>query len=288
MIDNRRGIFWALISAVSAGSMTVIIRGAGDFASSTQIVFFRFFLSLICLMLAIIFVKKLREKISFQNPLSHLTRGVLLGVATHLGFYAITSIPINRAAVLFFTAPIFATLLSVFFQNEQIGIRRMLAIAAGFLGAIIVCQPQRIGLGYGEISALAASLLFAFGLVMSRNLATKDGVFSVITSSAIVSTLISVPFVASKEAWSIEALGWILLTSLAFLGILRNIADVEQYHWGDAAIIAPFAYLRLLVVALGAYLFFNEIPDLATLIGGAIIIASALYIAFRERRLRPQ
>ncbi|MEM0976866.1 MAG: DMT family transporter [Pseudomonadota bacterium] len=289
-INNTKGIAWALVSVLSAGSMTVGVRAASEALSSTTIVLYRFGIATAILMTMIALLPKYRAKLSFKRKGAHILRGVLIAFATHFGFYAITAIPVNTAAVLFFTAPIFAVVLSVVVQGETIGPRRIVAIAMGFVGAVIVCQP---GVGaaatetslWGYAAALCASVLFALALIMSRGLAEVDGVFSTVVSAGVITTLISIPISWPTLQWSTSA--WIIgvVIFLSIAGLIRNVADIEQYHWGEAAIVGPFSYLRLIVVALGAYWLFRELPDMPTLIGGAIIIASTFYIALRERMM---
>lgn len=287
VINNSKGIFWALVSMISAGSMTVAVRGAGNFIPSTEIVLYRFAFATAFLLALGICIPYFRARMKFTQLRSHLIRGLLIGAATHSGFYAITTIPVNTAAVLFFTAPIFASIFGVVFHGETIGPRRIAAIATGFIGALIVCEPWNAtqdGLLTGYIAALIASVLFALALTMSRGLAEADGVFPTVVSAGVVSTLMSIPFAFGglttvPNVWLVVG----LVFFLAIAGLIRNFADVEQYHYGEAAIVAPFSYLRLIVVATGAFWFFDELPTTGTLIGGTIIIASTLYIAFRDR-----
>ena len=67
---------------------------------------------------------------------------------------------------------------------------------------------------------------------------------------------------------------------------VRGYADIEAYRYGESAILAPVAYLRLVLIALAGYFLFGEVPDLATVIGASIIISATLYIALREAKLR--
>lgn len=290
MINNSKGILWALVSMFFAGSMTVAVRAAGDHLPSTEIVLYRFTFVTIVLLFLGVTIPYFRSRLRFTQIGQHLVRGVLIAVATHTGFYAITVIPVNTAAVLFFTAPIFASVLGVIFHGETIGPRRMAAIGFGFLGALIVCEPwtaAQPGAITGYAAAFTASLCFALALTMSRGLAEADGVFATVDSAGVISTVLSLPFafdgLVVPANWITTA---IIVLFLSVAGLIRNVADVEQYHYGEAAIVGPFSYLRLIVVATGAYLYFNELPSVATLAGGAIIIASTLYIAIRERRLK--
>ena len=93
-----------------------------------------------------------------------------------------------------------------------------------------------------------------------------------------------------KNRRTIEA--WLLtfvcgpLAIVIVASAVRGYADIEAYRYSESAILAPVAYLRLVLIALAGYFLFGEVPDLATVIGASIIISATLYIALREAKLR--
>jgi drug/metabolite transporter (DMT)-like permease len=110
--DNLRGILWMLVSVVVASIMTIAVRLVSLEMDSTQVVLYRSAIAIVMVGAAVIIASPLRRKLSFTKPYKHLIRGALVAVATHFGFYTIATIPLATATVLFFTAPIFATLLA--------------------------------------------------------------------------------------------------------------------------------------------------------------------------------
>ncbi|MHA1127948.1 MAG: DMT family transporter [Alphaproteobacteria bacterium] len=169
---------WMLISVVGASAMTIAVRQASLSLDSRMIVLFRAGISTIFILIAIGMFAKLRGKMRFTRPWLHLFRGSLIAVSTQLGFYTIAHIPIATATVLFFMGPIFATVLSSVVHSEHVGPRRWAAVAAGFIGAVIVLRPGFSEFHPAMLAALGSSLLFALALTLSRHLALADGPLS--------------------------------------------------------------------------------------------------------------
>lgn len=284
--DNLRGILWMLVSVVVASIMTIAVRIVSLEMDSTQVVLYRSAIAIVMVGVAVILASPLRRKLSFTKPYQHLIRGTLVAIATHFGFYTIATIPLATATVLFFTAPIFATLLALFIHGETIGLRRILAIVAGFVGALVVLRPGFGEPSLGMLTAIGSSLCFASALTMSRNLAQADGPLSTYFSSIIITTLITVPIVGTDLAVPSLNATWIAVTLVAITSMVRGIADIEAYRHAEAGILAPVAYLRLVFIGIAAYLMFGEKPDWQTMLGAVIIVGSTLYIAQREAALK--
>jgi drug/metabolite transporter (DMT)-like permease len=249
-----------------------------------MIVALRAGISLALLLPLVVLVPRFRLQ-PMTRPWLHLWRGALIGFATHLGFYTLTQIPLATAAVLFFTAPIFATALSVLVHKEPVGPRRWSAVGTGFVGALIILRPDT-GLHPAMLAALLSSALFAIALTMSRGLAEADGAGMVYVSSVVVTLVISIPLAAPVASLPSGGGAWALFAVVVVGGVVRGYADIEAYRYGEAAILAPITYLRLVLIGIGGYLFFAEVPDSATYIGATIIVLATLYIARREARLK--
>ncbi len=284
--DNLRGILWMLVSVLVASIMTLAVRVVSLELSSVQVVLYRSAIAIVLVGAGFILVTPLRQKLSFSKPVQHLIRGTLVAIATHFGFYTIATIPLATATVLFFTAPIFATLLAVLIHGETIGPRRILAIFAGFVGALVVLRPGVDALHLGMLTAMGSSICFASALTMSRNLAQADGPLSTYFSSIAITALITIPIVGTDLSLPQMTVSWIALILVGLTSMVRGIADIEAYRHAEAGILAPVAYLRLVFIGVGAYFMFGEKPDWQTLLGALIIIGSSLYIAQREAALK--
>ncbi|MDB3878862.1 DMT family transporter [Amylibacter sp.] len=281
--ENWRGILWAMLSVLGASAMAVSVRGASLGLDTKLIVGYRLFFTLIFIGLLILIVPRLRSEIRFNQPRAHLVRGTLMAFSIHLGFYTLSIVPLAAAAILFATAPIFATIISVLLGRETIGFRRTLAILVGFIGTIIVMRPSSEIIDTNMIYGIGSSIFFGFSLVMSRNLARTDGPLSTLISTSVIGLVITLPLAAPvfEVTTDITIILWTLI--LILFGILRQYSDIQAYRYAQAAVIAPISYIRVVLIGLMAYLFFNETPAFSTYIGATIIIAATIYITNRER-----
>lgn len=281
--ENWRGILWAMLSVIGASAMAISVRGASLGLDTRLLVGYRLFFTLILIGILILIVPRLRSKVNFKQPRAHLIRGVLMAFSVHLGFYTLSIVPLAAAAILFATAPIFATIISVAMGRETIGIRRTLAILVGFIGTIIVMRPSSEIIDTNMIYGIGSSIFFSFSLVMSRNLARTDGPLSTLISTSAIGLIVTIPLAAPvfEITTDTNMILWTLI--LIIFGILRQYSDIQAYAYAQAAVIAPISYFRVVLIGLMAYLFFNEIPVVTTYIGATIIIAATIYITNRER-----
>ncbi|MEM1313846.1 MAG: DMT family transporter [Pseudomonadota bacterium] len=287
--DNLRGAAWMLFSVVNASAMTIAARWVSEGMDSRMIVFLRAVVTLAAVA-PLLALPRARAQMRFSRPWMHVLRGGLIGVSTQFGFHAISTLPLATVTVLFFTAPIFATLLAGPINGERVGPRRWAAVLAGFAGALVILRPGLGGVApdqlWAMLGALASSLMFALALALSRGLAEADGAAAAYISSVVATALVSLP--VALPVWSLppDLLTWLVLGLLIGSGAARGVADIEAYRLGEASLMGVIAYLRLVLIGGAGWVLFAETPDEATLIGGAIIIGSTLYIAQRERRLR--
>lgn len=287
--DILRGFAWAIAAMITASIITIAIRVAGGYIGSTSILLIRFWITVLLCVVALAGFASLRGQLRFSQPKQHIARGVAIAIATHLGFYAITTVPLAAVSALFFTAPIFAAILGIFVHGEKIGIRRGAAIAAGFIGVLIFLRPGAQEINIGVLSAVASSLFYASALIMSRGLADEDGVFSTFVSASVIGAIYSSIVIGTlgltEHGGFAMPIGWLIWSWLALVvavGIARQFCDIQAYRFGEAAVIAPVSYLRLVFIGIVGYFFFDETPSLATISGAAIITLATLYMAHRE------
>ena len=284
--DNWYGLKWMMLSVVASSAMTIAARIASQELDSRMVVLGRGGLTLITMLALLAISTKLRKKLQFTDLRGHLIRGFLIAISTQMGFYTIAVIPLAITTVLFFTAPIFATILAMIVHGEKIGPRRIAAIVGGFAGVLIILRPGFDALELGLITAIGSSLTFATALTMSRNLSNTDGPISTYFSSVVIMVIISIPVAAPVMAIPSTNITWIAIFVLVITSTTRGISDIEAYRHADAALLTPITYLRLVFIGLSAYFFFDETPDTSTWFGATIIIAATLYIAKREQTLK--
>lgn len=282
MTDNLRGALWILLAATCAAAMSLAIRGLAGVIPLMEIVFVRCAVG-IALVLAFSW-RSGSINIRTRQWKLVLLRSVLTVGALSAGFYSMTVLPLATATVLFFTAPLWVTILSIPFFGEKVGWRRGLATVAGFVGAVIVLRPGIGEFDYNMLFAIGSSMIFAVVLLLGKKLSKTDTISTMMIYAMVVTTAASMPFAITQ--WQMPGLfEWILLLAVAGFGTLRGFSDTKGYATGEASVMAPFQYSRIVVVAVAAYFLFDEVPDVPTIFGAGIIIASSLYIAQRETKL---
>ncbi|MEM9783759.1 MAG: DMT family transporter [Pseudomonadota bacterium] len=284
---NAVGALWMLASVVGATGMTLGVREASADVHTVMLAFLR---SALAVVPALLLLPRILRPATGSRPIRftawplHVIRALALTGALNGGFYAIAHMPIATASVLFFLAPVFATVAAVVLLGERVGLRRWSAVSAGFLGTLVILRP---GIGSGEpamLAAIGSAFCFGFCLVIGRMASDRDGSDAVYFSSSVLVAFTTLP--PALFFWSMPdgIAVWLLIGVVVVASSIRSYADIRAYAIGDAGFLAPFTYLRLITVGIAGWLLFDEIPDGATLLGGAIIIAATLYIAVRESR----
>jgi drug/metabolite transporter (DMT)-like permease len=211
----------------------------------------------------------------------HLFRTVLATGAMFGFFYGLARMPLVNALTIAFLAPLIVTALSVPFLGEYVGWRRWLAVCAGFIGVVIVLRPGNGMFSLASVAVLIAAFCWAGLSLTARKLASTETSFSLsiyITAGPLLVSAFFLPgdYIApTTNAWGLFVLAG-LCSAIAWVGM------VGGYRRAPPVILAPFEYTALIGGAIAGYLIWDEIPDQWVVLGGAIIIASGIYIVYRE------
>ena len=217
-----------------------------------------------------------------RYPALQVLRGVGVSVSALLFILALGVVPLAEATAIAFVSPLFVTALSVPILGERAGARRWAAVAVGFLGVMIVVRPGSEAFDPSAILLILAALIWAASLVITRRMSGGDHPLVTMVYSAVVGCLVMsavVPFAWADLGWRELGLG--LATGLT--ATAAQCLIVLAYRQASASVLAPFFYSQLVWSALLGLLVFGNVPDLWTLVGTGIIIASGLYTAHRER-----
>lgn len=222
-----------------------------------------------------------------RRPTMHLARAGCGLCSGFLGFYAYSQMPIADVYALAFTAPLFITALAVPILKEPVGWRRWSAVAVGFAGVMVMLRPGTGLLNPAAFAALGGAFFYSIGMLITRRMrGTESSV-----SFAFYSTFASVSVYGAMLPWlgkmpSLDHLGLSALggtvCGIAFVCLLTAFRKVP------AAVAAPFQYTQIVWGVLYGYVFFGDRPDPMLFVGVAIVIASGLYILYRETLLGRQ
>lgn len=221
-----------------------------------------------------------------RQPAVQIGRGVLMLIGNALFVVAIAHVPLATASAIGFTAPLIVTALAGPLLREHVGIRRWSAVLIGFAGALVIIRP---GAGFGDpmlLLLLLGSATHALYLIATRWVGHYDSPATSIVFSALIGSLIMTLALPFSFVWPRDVFDVAMLCSLGLIGAAGHYLVIRAFRHGPAAVIAPLSYVELVGTATLGYLIFDNFPDFWTWVGAAIIIASGLYIALRERRRR--
>jgi drug/metabolite transporter (DMT)-like permease len=206
------------------------------------------------------------------------------GWASNIPFItALAFVPMADAFAAALVAPLMVTALSVPLLGERVGVRRWTAVTIGFVGALIVVRP---GLGlvhWATALPLVSAALFAFYQIGARRLVSTDQATTTFFYATVVGLLVNsavLPFVwvpLSLELWGLFALMGVLFA-------FSHLALTKAFDFGGASVLAPFIYFQIASATIVGLAFFGDFPDSWTIVGTLIVIASGLYVGYRESR----
>jgi drug/metabolite transporter (DMT)-like permease len=206
----------------------------------------------------------------------------VLHVASMIAFiYGLSLLPLNESAALSFAAPLFVTIGAALFLGETVRARRWSAVAAGFVGVLIILRPGMVPVSFGAGMILFSCMLGAAVTLMFKNFAGHEKPTTLIFYQCLIASAFSVP--GAAWTWVTPTLpGFFALASIGLIGTLGWLAFLRACKLVDASAIQPIEFMKLPSVAVFAYLMFGETPDRWVWLGAAVIFGSNLYIAHRE------
>ena len=276
------GIGLMIVATILFSVMHATIKHMSSSMHPFEIAFFRNLFGLI--VIAPWFIKYGLEPLKTKKIKLHMARSFFNVIAMLSFFYSLSIAPLADVASLAFTAPLFASILAVFFLKEIIGIKRIIAIILGFIGAIIVIDPVYSSINNGHIFTLLSASVWSVSLIIIKILGRTES--SVTITSYMVIIMIPLSGIAALFYWQTPTINDLLF--LMIIGISGTTAQMllaQALRQGDTSIIMPFDFLKLVWAVGIGYLFFFEVPSLNTWLGSIIIFLSTLYIAYREKVL---
>ena len=212
-----------------------------------------------------------------------ILRAIVLLVDILLFAAGLRTLPLGEAAAITLTFPIFVTLFAIPLLGEKVGLFRWISVAIGFVGVLVVLRPGSAVLDVGAIYILAATMLFALYVVLTRMVAQKDstatcmlyvGVMGMAGSSIVGVFVWQAPDLA---AWGVAFLLMASTTGANYF-VMRAMAHAP------ASVVQPFNYLLLPWAMVLSFIIFGQVMDVVALVGAMIIVFSGLMVWMRERQ----
>lgn len=285
LAPNVRGALWMLASALGFTGMTILIKFLGQDYSAALQTFYRQTAGL--LVLAPWIMRDWRGAFRTTRPGILLFRSSAGTLGMILAFYAYQKMPLADANALSFTRTLWLAPLAFFVLREPLGPRRIGAALVGFAGVLVMLRPGLGGaaMGWPAVAALASAFLFALTITGMKVMVRDHSPFVLLVYSAVLGFVFALPGAFIGWRWpSPGDLG--LLAAMGVMGTITQGCYIKGMQIGDAAAMAPIDYTRLVFAALAGFVLFSEVPGVWTLVGAGVVVASTLYITWREQQAR--
>ena len=280
--NQTKAIFLIFFSTFLGACFATILKTLFNELNVVTIGFFRFFLGLLIILPLII--RNNFQVLKTTNLKLYVFRSTLNIVGMLMNFTALGLMNLEKNTALSFLAPLFATILAIIILKERIRLYRTLALIIGFIGVVIIIQPGIGSFEKGIIFALIGNLSFALTIILIKKASQKDSSLTILCYQYIFTSLFA--FILFLPFGSIPDFSqFSLLLVAASFGTLMHYCFNQAIKLADISFITPFKYLSLLWASIFGFIFFKDMPDLATWIGGSFIFSSVIIITLREKKL---
>lgn len=260
--------------------------------SPAQVTFYRFFFQVVCT-LPLLLVVSPRALFSAKRPWMNCLRGVLHASASLMFFAAVKYMPLADVFAIYFVEPFMLTMMSALFLCDRVGWKRWTAIVVGFGGALIVIQPSFEIFGWTSLLPVACAFLYTLYLFLNRAIGDADSPLVMQTMSGIAGTLFMGAALLAGDALGDKDFAVSLPQSafaLALLVLLGSISGymhlliVRAFRLAPLSLLAPFQYFEIISATILGYALFSDFPTPSKWLGILIIVASGLFIIWRESK----
>lgn len=258
----------------------------GESMASPQVVWLYLVSVLTALMIYLLLTRQnLRQIARTKKPRLQIARGLSILASLTFIFGSLQFLPLAEATVINFTGPLFMVALAGPMLGERVGWRRWAAVIVGLAGAMIVVRPGSVVFQWAALMPIASAIFFALFQLLTRKIAGHDGALTTLFYTQIVAAAgatLAAPFFWSPL--TLYQLGFAFLAGC--VGLTAHICMFNAFRLADASLLAPINYTRIVTSVLLGYWIFGDLPDLYTILGGAVIIGSGLFVIYRETRAK--
>jgi drug/metabolite transporter (DMT)-like permease len=276
-----RAAMLMLGSTLSFAGMALTIRFATQTIPTTEIAFFRNLFGLLALLPLIL---RWGDPLPRTRHLGRYLARTTIGLAAMLcGFWAVGHLPLAQAISLSYATPLFVTIGAALWLSERVRIRRWMAVAAGFVGVLVILRP---GTGFtpGMIVALLGALFAGIVAIQIKQLSRFDSPDTVVFYTYVFWVPMSLVPALLQWVWP-GPMAWVWLVSTGVLGTFGQLLWTRAIALGEVSALQPISFVQLPVLVLFGWILFGETIDAWTLLGGAIVLGANGYIAHREAML---
>jgi len=278
----------------------VLIKLVSGELSLFQIQFFRSTIGIAVIMGYQVIIRE-PIRLTTAYPLLTVCRGLMFFFGYSAFYFAQSKMPIATMTVLFLVSPFFITLTSIFFFKSQVGYRRWISILIGFVGVVLICQPETGQFNYYYLIPIIVALSYAFSVIIVKKTADRDTLYQQMILTYLIMGLLSgitgllfgdgrfdtaenseIAFIV--RSWQfVEIESTFKLFAISVLGSAGLLILMGAYRVADPAVISPYEYSLLIWMILLGYLVWGDVPSFNIAIGMVLIVGAGIYIFYRER-----
>lgn len=285
------GLALMLLSVLFSPLIDIFAKLAIATVPSAEITAARFAVQALCMLPVVIWRKNLAD-LSWKQTFYHAIRGIIMTISMISFVATLKYMSVADAIAIFFVEPIILTILSSIFLGEAIGWRRYTACGVGFFGAILIIQPSFQEVGFVALLPVVSAVCIAISAMMNRALAQREDPWVMQFQMGLWGLLFCAIILYVGEGSGSDVFDPVMPSTIAFgylagVGVMAAIAGilgVYAYRAAPASTLAPLQYFEIVSATIFAWLVFGDFPDAIKWLGILIIIASGLYIIWRERR----
>ena len=274
---------WMVVTGLCFVMVTALVKTLNGGVPAAQSAFLRYILGLVFLFP--IWRQLMAMRLS-RNQLGLFgLRGAVHAIGVAFWFFAMSRIPIAEVTAMNYLTPVFVTILAVFFLNERLAIRRLLAIAAAILGTLLILRPGFRELDPGHIAMLGTAAMFSVSYMIAK--VVSDQVDAKIVVAMLSVTVPVGLFPLALMDWVRPSfLQLFILFGVALFATAGHYTMTRAFAAAPISVTQPVTFLQLVWSVLIGAMFFAEPPDSFVIAGGAVIISAVSFITWREARAK--
>jgi drug/metabolite transporter (DMT)-like permease len=284
------GILLSVASTIGFTLMGAMVRYVGDRVPVGEMVFARNFVVLVPLVLVLAARGELGRTFRTKNLAGHVSRSFANIVSIFCNYGGLVRIPLAEATAIGFATPLFTVVLAAVFLRETVRIWRWSAVLVGFGGVLLMLSPHLGGASHdaqaaiGAILVLAGSFLIAVVMTQVRHLAKTETTPALVLFYSMFATIAGLATI--YWGWVTPSAGdFLALIGIGVFGGIGQTLITESLRYAPASVVAPFGYASMLWSTLIGYFWLSELPVSIVFVGAAIVIASGLFVIWREHKL---
>jgi len=217
-----------------------------------------------------------------RHPFLQIARGLAQATSNGLVYISLAHIPVGDVTAILYGSPIIVTVLSVIFLNERIGVHRIAAVIAGFIGVYLIIQPGSGETNFYHLLMLGAAFSNATYMLLTRRLAGPEEAAATQFNTTAVGLVIFTGIVLYDGALPpVDAMPLLLVVGL--MGAAGHFCMVKALSYVPASMLSPYLYAQVMIAALYSVFWFGDALRPSMVLGTALLIASGIYIWWRER-----